>query len=105
MDDSLGDKVDQFNKLVVVEANKQNNQQRQDAAKGRDAEAKEVRVNVVAKDRGVSEEANRLCMLSFSLTKYSTTFAEVKGYFGNNNQLGNVEIPASVKNWSKLCSL
>ncbi len=36
-------------------------------------------------------------MLPFSLTKYSAIFAEVKGYFGNNNQLGNVEIPASVE--------
>ena len=77
VDDGLGNTVDQFDKLVVVKANKQNNQQRRDAAKGRYANAKEVRGNVVAKDRGVSEEANRLHMLPFSLTKYSAIFAEV----------------------------
>ncbi len=77
----MGDTVDQFDKLVVVKANKRNNQQHRDAAKGRYAKAKEVRGNVVAKDRGVSEEANRLLMLPFSLTKYWETFAEVKECF------------------------
>ncbi len=62
------------------------------AAKGRYAEAKEVRGNVMAKGRGVSEEANRLQMLPFSLTKYSAIFAEVKGYFGNNNQFGGAAL-------------
>ncbi len=36
----------------------------------------------------------------YSLTKYSAIVADVKGYFGIdgcNNQLGNVEIPASVE--------
>ncbi len=83
MDDGLGNMVDEFDKLVVDEANERNNQQRWDAAKGRYAKAKEVRGNVAAKCRGVSEEANRLWMLLFSLTKYSAIFAEVKGYFGN----------------------
>ena len=37
-------------------------------------------------------------LLPFSLTKYPAIFAEVKGSFGeNNNQIGNVEIPASVE--------
>ncbi len=57
------------------------------AAKGRYAEAKEVRGIVVVKGRGVSEEANRLHMLPFSLTKYSAIFVKVKGYIRNNNQL------------------
>ncbi len=53
------------------------------AAKGRYAEAKEVRGNVVAEGCGVSEEANRLRMLPFSLTKYSEAFfSEDKAYFG-----------------------
>jgi hypothetical protein len=37
-------------------------------------------------------------LLPFSLTKYPAIFGEVKGSFGvNNNQLGNVEILASVE--------
>ena len=36
LDDSLGDMVDEFDKLVVVKADKRNNQQRQDEAKGLD---------------------------------------------------------------------
>ena len=57
------------------------------AAEGKYAKAKEVGGNVVAKSRGVSEEANRLRMLPFSLTKYSAIFVKVKGYIRNNNQL------------------
>ena len=84
MDNGLGGRVDEFDKLVVVEAKQRRDAAKgfdeaegqvvaefQVAAKGRYAEAKEVRGNVVAKGHGVSEEANRLCTLPFSLTKYS----------------------------------
>ncbi len=42
----------------------------------------------------------------YSLMKYSTTFAEVDGYFRiHNDQLGTVDFTKSKEIWSKLCSL
>ncbi len=42
-------------------------------------------------------------LLTFSLTKYSAIFVDVKVYFGiNDNQLGGVKL---VEIWSKTCSL
>ena len=88
--------------IVTVEANAANEASVSVEAK---YSCKKVRVTDKAKANEVSVSVKLpLLLFSFSLTKYSTIFANVKGDFGINNniQFESIEINRSVEIWSKL---
>ena len=92
-------KVDEA--IVTVEANAAN-----EASVSVEAKYScKVRVADKAKANEVSVSVKLpLLLFSFSLTKYSTIFANVKGDFGINNniQFESIEINGLVEIWSKL---